>query len=241
MLYSVHEPPQERKLEALESFLKAEGMRKNWKETPEPSQFSALQQRVKGTASDHLLNAVLLRSLSLAVYSPDNKGHFGLALTEYAHFTSPIRRYPDLLLHRAIKHAVRKHQPEQFSVTDAEMEQLGRRCSFTERRAEEASRDVDERLKCQFMMRHLGDTFEGVITGVVGFGLFVELLDLGVSGLVHITALPEDYYDFDATSHRLIGKKKRRVFRLAERVRVKVLGVNLEERKIDFEWAGDET
>ena len=241
MLYRVHEPPQERKLEALESFLKAEGMRKNWKETPEPSQFSALQQRVKGTASDHLLNAVLLRSLSLAVYSPDNKGHFGLALTEYAHFTSPIRRYPDLLLHRAIKHAVRKHQPEQFSVTDAEMEQLGRRCSFTERRAEEASRDVDERLKCQFMMRHLGDTFEGVITGVVGFGLFVELLDLGVSGLVHITALPEDYYDFDATSHRLIGKKKRRVFRLAERVRVKVLGVNLEERKIDFEWAGDET
>ncbi|MDR9389565.1 MAG: ribonuclease R [Wenzhouxiangella sp.] len=241
MLYRVHEPPQERKLEALEGFLKAEGIRKNWKDTPEPSQFAALQQRVKGTASDHLLNAVLLRSLSLAVYSPDNNGHFGLALTEYAHFTSPIRRYPDLLLHRAIKHAVRKMNPDQFPISSAAMAEFGRRCSFTERRAEEASRDVDERLKCQFMMRHLGDTFEGVITGVVGFGLFVELLDKGVSGLVHITALPEDYYDFDATSHRLIGKKQRRVFRLAERINVKVLGVNLEERKIDFEWVSDET
>ncbi len=240
MLYRVHEPPQERKLEALEGFLKAEGIRKNWKETPEPSQFAALQQRVKGTANDHLLNAVLLRSLSLAVYSPDNKGHFGLALAEYAHFTSPIRRYPDLLLHRAIKHAVSQQKPEQFPITSSDIEQLGRRCSMTERRAEEASRDVDERLKCQFMMRHLGEVFEGVITGVVGFGLFVELLDKGVSGLVHITALPDDYYDFDATSHRLIGKKSRREFRLAERITIRVLAVNLDERKIDFEWVGDE-
>ncbi len=241
MLFRVHEPPQEQKLESLEAFLKAEGIRMNWKESPEPAQFAALQKKVQGTPADHLINAVLLRSLSLAVYSPDNKGHFGLALAEYAHFTSPIRRYPDLLLHRAIKHICRKNAPEKFSISAGQMVEFGRRCSWTERRAEEASRDVDERLKCQFMQRHLGDTFNGVVTGVTGFGLFVELLDMGVSGLVHITSLPDDYYDFDPTSHRLTGKRRRQVFQLADRVQIKVLAVSVEERKIDFELVSDET
>lgn len=241
MLFRVHEPPQEQKLESLEAFLKAEGIRMNWKEVPEPAQFAALQKKVQGTPADHLINAVLLRSLSLAIYSPDNKGHFGLALAEYAHFTSPIRRYPDLLLHRAIKHICRKKPSDTFSISAGQMVEFGRRCSWTERRAEEASRDVDERLKCQFMQRHLGDEFSGVVTGVTGFGLFVELLDMGVSGLVHITSLPEDYYDFDPTSHRLMGKRRKQVFQLADRVQIKVLAVSVEDRKIDFELVSDET
>lgn len=241
MLFRVHEPPQEQKLESLEAFLKAEGIRMNWKEVPEPAQFAALQKKVQGTPADHLINAVLLRSLSLAVYSPDNKGHFGLALAEYAHFTSPIRRYPDLLLHRAIKHICRKKPSDKFPISAGQMVEFGRRCSWTERRAEDASRDVDERLKCQFMQRHLGDEFSGVVTGVTGFGLFVELLDMGVSGLVHITSLPEDYYDFDPTSHRLTGKRRKQVFQLADRVQIKVLAVSVEDRKIDFELVSDET
>ncbi len=241
MLYRVHEPPQEKKLEALELFLKSEGIRMRWDEVPEPAQFAAIQKRLAGTPSEHLINAVLLRSLSLAVYSPENAGHFGLALHEYAHFTSPIRRYPDLLLHRAIKHICR-HKPEtKFPISDDHMVELGRRCSWTERRAEEASRDVDERLKCQFMQRHLGDEFSGVITGVTGFGVFVELVELGVSGLIHITSLPEDYYDFDPETHRLIGKRKGQIFQLASRVQVKVAGVSIAERKIDFEWVDNET
>lgn len=241
MLFRVHEPPHEQKLESLAAFLKAEGIQMRWDETPEPSQFSALQSRVAGTPAAHLINAVLLRSLSLAVYSPDNKGHFGLALSEYAHFTSPIRRYPDLLLHRAIKHACRSKPIDAFSPNASQMVEMGRRCSWTERRAEDASRDVDERLKCQFMQRHIGDEFSGVVTGVTGFGLFVELLEMGVSGLIHITSLPDDYYDFDPTSHRLRGKRQGKDFQLADKVMVKVLSVSVEERKIDFEWVGNET
>ncbi len=241
MLFRVHEPPQEQKLESLAAFLKAEGIKMRWEETPEPSQFAALQHKVAGSPAAHLINAVLLRSLSLAVYSPDNKGHFGLALNEYAHFTSPIRRYPDLLLHRAIKHACRKKSTDSFSPNASQMVEMGRRCSWTERRAEDASRDVDERLKCQFMQRHIGDEFSGVVTGVTGFGLFVELFEMGVSGLIHITSLPDDYYDFDPTSHRLRGKRQGKIFQLADKVTVKVIAVSVEERKIDFEWVPHET
>lgn len=241
MLFRVHEPPQEQKLEALEAFLKSEGIKMRWKDVPDPAQFAALQKQVAGSPMEHLINAVLLRSLSLAVYSPDNVGHFGLALSHYAHFTSPIRRYPDLLLHRAIKHLCRKKPSAQFPISHEQMVELGRRCSWTERRAEEASRDVDERLKCQFMQRHLGDSFAGVITGVTGFGVFVDLLEMGVSGLVHITSLPEDYYDFDPDSHQLTGKRTKQTFRLASRITVKVAGVSVADRKIDFEWVADET
>ena len=234
MLYRVHEPPQSDKLEALEEFLRAQGLNVRWKEQPEPAQFAAIQNQVADRPVRHLVNAVLLRSLSLAVYQPENLGHFGLALASYAHFTSPIRRYPDLLLHRAIKHLCRKQPRSQFPYGGARMEELGRHCSWTERRAEEAGRDVDERLKAQFMQRHLGDIFEGIVTGVTSFGLFVELPDYGVSGLVHVTAMPNDYYQFDPVSHSLTGKRRGVRLRLADRVRVEITAVSLEERKIDM-------
>ncbi len=234
MLFRVHDSPPAEKLESLELFLRAQGLKVGWSEQPEPSQFAAIQSRVAGKDDARLVNAVLMRSLSLAVYQPENIGHFGLALNDYAHFTSPIRRYPDLLLHRALKHLIRKKPRTEFTYDASTMAEFGRHCSWTERRAEEASRDVDERLKCQFMQRHLGDEFDGVITGVTSFGLFVELTQFGVSGLVHVTAMPNDYYNFDPVSHRMTGKRHGKVFKLADRVRISVAAVNVDERKIDL-------
>ncbi len=234
MLYRVHEPPQSDKLEALEEFLRVQGLSVRWKDEPDPAQFAAIQKQVADLPVQRLVDAVLLRSLSLAVYQPENRGHFGLALAQYAHFTSPIRRYPDLLLHRAIKHLCRKRKRREFAYGAERMAELGRHCSWTERRAEEASRDVDERLKAQFMQRHIGDVFDGIVTGVTSFGLFVELPEFGVSGLVHVTAMPNDYYNFDPVSHSLTGKRRGIQLRLADRVKVEVAAVNLEERKIDL-------
>jgi len=234
MLYRVHEPPPTDKLEGLEAFLRAHAIEVRWSQEPDPQQFAAIQRQVAGRADADLVNARLLRSLSLAVYQPDNKGHFGLALEHYSHFTSPIRRYPDLLLHRAIKHLCRGSGRSAFGYDHSRMEALGQHCSWTERRAEEASRDVDERLKCQFMQRHIGDVFPGIVTGVTSFGLFVELTDFAVSGLVHVTALPNDYYSFDPVSSSMTGKRRGLRYRLADHVRVEVIGVSLDERKIDF-------
>ncbi len=234
MLYRVHEPPPPDKLEGLEAFLRGQGIKLGWKDQPEPAQFAAIQRAAVGQPAEPLINAVLLRSMSLAVYQPENRGHFGLALAHYAHFTSPIRRYPDLLLHRAIKHQSRRHAAERFAYSPSRMVELGRHCSWTERRAEEAARSVDERLKCQFMQRHLGEVFDGVVTGVTSFGLFVEIGQFGVSGLVHVTAMPNDYYSFDPSSHQLLGKRRGLRFRLADRVRVEVIAVSVEERKIDL-------
>jgi len=234
LLFRVHEPPQTHKLESLEAFLGSQGLKKAWQETPEPAQFAALQRQMAGKAGEPLLNAVLLRSLSLAVYQPENKGHFGLALGHYAHFTSPIRRYPDLLLHRAIKHLSQRRPKDQFAFTSADMVGFGRHCSFTERRAEEASRDVDERLKVQFMQRHVGERFAGVISGVTSFGAFVDLTEFGISGLVHVTAMPDDYYQFDPERHRLVGKRRGLAVQLADMVEIEVINVNVSERKIDL-------
>ena len=189
----------------------------------------------------NLSNLILiLRSMSQAVYQPDNLGHFGLALEAYSHFTSPIRRYPDLLLHRGLKAWLRREPKQKYPYSKKRMAELGRECSYLERRAEDASREVDERLKCQFMQRHVGDEFDGVITGVTGFGCFVELPEMGVSGLVHITSLPNDYYHFDPTGRVLTGERRGLRFRLADPVRIEVLSVSVDERKIDFRIAGDE-
>jgi len=177
---------------------------------------------------------VLLRSQSMAAYQPDNRGHFGLALTAYAHFTSPIRRYPDLLVHRAIRFALTGRKPSDYSYTPAEMAAMAIHCSQRERRAEEAERDVDERFKCAWMEKHIGSEFDGVVTGVTSFGLFVELNESKVSGLVHISQLANDYYHFDAIRKLLKGERTGTQFRLGDHVRVQVLRASLEDRKIDF-------
>lgn len=239
VLFRVHDTPPPDKLAELETFLSAHGLKVDWKEEPEPADLSRIQQKARGSAIEPLVDAVLLRSLALAVYQPENRGHFGLALDAYAHFTSPIRRYPDLLLHRALKHSLRTRPRSEYPYSGKRMTELGRECSWLERRAEEASREVDERLKCQYMQRHVGDAFEGVITGVTGFGAFVEIPEMGVSGLVHITSLPNDYYHFDPVRRVLTGERRGLRFRLADPIEVEVMAVSVDERKIDFRIAGE--
>lgn len=200
----------------------------------QPGDFTKLLKKVRERPEAALLESVLLRSQSLAVYSADNRGHFGLALDGYAHFTSPIRRYPDLLVHRAIKHALSGAAPDCFLYTPRDMVALALVCSSRERRADEAEREVDERYRAAWMERHVGSEFDGVISGVTSFGLFVELEQSKVTGLVHVTQLPQDYYSFDPIRKVLVGQRRGRVFRLGDRLRVLVLKASMEERKIDF-------
>ncbi|OAD21525.1 ribonuclease R, partial [Candidatus Thiomargarita nelsonii] len=168
---------------------------------------------------------------------PQNKGHFGLAYPAYAHFTSPIRRYPDLLVHRAIRHCLQAKAVETFSYTNNDMEMLGEQCAMAERRADEATRDAMSWLKCEYMQDKIGVEYDGIVTGVTAFGLFVELDGIFVDGLVHVTALTEDYYHFDPIGHRLYGESGGKVYRLSDRLRVKVVRVDVDEKKIDFELA----
>lgn len=191
-------------------------------------------QKVKGQPYEHLINTVMLRSMNQAVYQPENKGHFGLSFEHYAHFTSPIRRYPDLLIHRAIRHAWRKLGAEGFAYDTPAMETFGRHCSDTERRADEATRDAITFLKCEFLSHRLGEQYKAVISSVTNFGLFVELDDLYIEGLIHITELGEDYFHFDAVRHCLKGERTGQVYRLGDRVEVQVAQVVLDTRKIDL-------
>jgi ribonuclease R len=233
--FRVHAPPPEAKLEAFTQFLRGQGLKVPWRDQPEPRDFEAVVKQAQGRPDEHLVMAVMLRSQSLAAYQPANEGHFGLALDAYAHFTSPIRRYPDLLVHRAIHALLKGGKNKDYTYTRDLMSELCARCSHNSRRAEEAERDVIDRLKCVYLETRIGEEFTGMVSGVTSFGLFVEL-DYGqISGLVHVTGLPNDYYHFDPVAHRMKGERRGRVFQLADRVKVRVLAVNLDDRKIDFE------
>jgi len=233
--YRVHASPPEGKLEALTQFLQGQGIRPPWRDNPAPKDFETVVERARGRPDEHLIMAVLLRSQSLAAYQPGNEGHFGLALKAYTHFTSPIRRYPDLLVHRAIHHLLVRGKTSDYAYTEAAMSELCAQCSHNARRAEDAERDVVDRLKCAYLETRIGEEFDGMVSGVTSFGLFVEL-DYGrISGLVHVTGLPNDYYHFDPVAHRMTGERRGQVFQLADRLKVRVAAVNLDERKIDFE------
>jgi ribonuclease R len=232
--FRVHAPPPADKYEDLLAFLREYKLKLPPVTEVKPRDFAALLARVADRPDAELFRTVLLRAQSLASYQPANHGHFGLALDAYAHFTSPIRRYPDLLVHRAIRYALAGGKPAAYLYTESKMATLAAHCSRTERRAEEAERDVDERYKCAWMEKHVGEEFAGVVTGVTSFGLFVELDESKVSGLVHITQLRNDYYQFDARRHELRGDRTGTVFRLGDAVRVQVLRASMEDRKIDF-------
>jgi ribonuclease R len=228
-LYRIHEGPTPEKLEALRSMLKDFGLTLGGGDEPHAKDYAALLSRIRDKPYAGLLQTVMLRSLRQAVYSPENVGHFGLAYEGYTHFTSPIRRYPDLLVHRAIKAALAG------GTYDAgDWQALGVHCSETERRADEATRDVESWLKCYFMQDHVGDEFEGTVSGVAGFGLFVTLDELFIDGLVHISDLGNDYYQFDAQRHLLRGERTGVRHQLGARVRVRVVRVDIETTKIDF-------
>ena len=247
-LYRIHSTPSEEKLTSFRTFLSEFGLTLEGGLKPTTKDYAALLEKVKERPDHELIQTMLLRSLSQAVYHADNIGHFGLALEEYAHFTSPIRRYPDLTLHRGIKYLLAKEQGAKRKTTDTggyhysfdEMDLLGNHCSMTERRADDATREVADWLKCEYMQDHVGGEFNGVISSVTGFGLFVRLDDLFIDGLVHISTLENDYYQFDAAKQRLIGENSGMQYRLGDKVRIKVEAVHLENKMVDFSLMGSE-
>ncbi len=234
-LYRIHEGPAEERLKKLRAFLGELGLGLGGGDKPTPKDYTRLLAQIHDRPDAHLIQTVMLRSLAQAVYQPGNLGHFGLALEAYTHFTSPIRRYPDLQVHRAIRHVLHGGKPADFPQNHAELVGLGEHCSMTERRADEAVRDAVEWLKCEYMLDKVGQVFDGIITGVTGFGLFVELRGAFVEGLIHVTSLRNDFYHFDPVGHRLHGERSGQVYRLGDGVRVRVTRVDLDERKIDFE------
>ena len=250
-LYRVHQSPKPEKIAMVLEFLAELGLKMPWAEEVSPQDYQTVMEAIEGRTDQNIIQTVLLRSMNQAVYQPQNLGHFGLAYPAYTHFTSPIRRYPDLLMHRALRKVIRSNQkttrvkrhPEAvrlnaadiYPYTPADMAALGESCSFSERRADDATRDVVSWLKCEFLKDRVGEEYEGVVSSVAPFGLFVELKDVFVEGLVHITSLPQDYYRHEPSHHRLVGERSRQVFRLGDELKVQVMRVDLDERKIDFE------
>lgn len=229
-LYRVHEGPVPEKLEALRNFLKEFGLQLAGGDRPNAKHYAKTLSTIKGRPDVQLLQTVMLQSLKQALYQPENVGHFGLAYESYTHFTSPIRRYPDLLVHRAIKAVLNKTT----YIPQTNWVELGKHCSMTERRADEATREVETWLKCFYMQDKVGKNFNGVISGVTAFGIFVSLEQIFVEGLVHISELPSDYFQFDNIKHMLIGERTRKIYRLGDKIQVKLARVDLDERKIDF-------
>ncbi|AUI87162.1 ribonuclease R [Vibrio azureus] len=243
-LYRIHESPGELRLQGFRDFLGELGLDLKGGLEPSPTDYADLVKQIAERQDKELIQTMLLRSMKQAVYNADNAGHFGLALKRYAHFTSPIRRYPDLLLHRAIKYLIAKeqgHNQDRWTPTGGyhysfdDMDFYGEQCSMTERRADDATREVADWLKCEYMQDHVGDELDGVIANVTSFGFFVRLTDLHIDGLVHISSLANDYYQFDPIGQRLIGESFGNIYRLGDAVKVKVLAVNLHDKQIDFE------
>lgn len=230
VLYRVHEGPTPEKLGAVREFFMEFGLDLGGGDEPQAGDYAKLLKQIKGRPDFALLQTVMLRSLRQARYAPENVGHFGLGYEAYAHFTSPIRRYPDLLVHRAIKAVLKSSQYKPSEKWEA----LGVHCSQNERRADDATRDVEAWLKCFYMRDHLGNVYDGTISSVTGFGLFITLDELFVEGLVHVSELGSDYFHFDAVKHQMLGEHSGKRYRLGDRVRVQVVRVDMESTKIDF-------
>ncbi len=247
-LYRVHEKPESEKVAYLREFLASVGCDLPGGDDPTPADFQSAASQLAAKQNGPVLQVSLLRAMQQAVYSPENQGHFGLAYKEYAHFTSPIRRYPDLTVHRLIKALVHAKTPpntvlrpgaakrgNRYPYTDEQVIGLGEHLSFTERRADDAVYEVLEWIKCDFVADHVGDDFKGVITGVSKFGIFVQLSDLFVEGLIHVSTLMGDYYHYDQGTQLLVGERTRQVFGMGDLVSVQVARVDVEERRIDLE------
>ena len=251
-LFRNHEPPKEERLSKLQQFLGGLGLSLGWSEgAPKPHVYQDLREQILDRPDRNVIQTMMLRSMTQAKYEAENKGHFGLAYKAYTHFTSPIRRYPDLLVHRAIRFLIRSEgEPNHVDnpgklpkipaeklipYSQADMVAIGEQCSMTDRRADDATRDVVSWLKCQFMESHIGDVFEGVISGVANFGLFIQLSELHIDGLVHVANLDSDYYHFDEVNLTLTGESSGRKFGLGDGVTVRVAAVHTEDRKIDLQ------
>ena len=242
-LFRVHDTPGEERLTNFRNFVGELGLHLGGGMEPSPKDYADLLERTAERPDAELIQTMLLRSMRQAIYDAENIGHFGLALTSYAHFTSPIRRYPDLLLHRTIKYLIAKEHgevPDRWTPIGGyhyfaeDMDYFGPHCSMAERRADDATRDVDSWLKCEYMQDHVGDEFTGVIASVTSFGFFVRLTDLHIDGLVHISNLQNDYYQYDGARQRLVGNASGKTYRIGDSIEVKVAAVNLDDRMIDF-------
>jgi len=243
-LFRVHDKPSEEKYQNFTKYLAELGIELPFKEQPDPADYGAILDRVADRPDQELIQTMLLRSMKQAVYQSDNLGHFGLALDSYSHYTSPIRRYPDLVVHRVIKSILQGQENNDVNVgywdyTEEQVTELGEHCSMTERRADDATRDVSDWLKCEYMQDHVGDVFTGVISTVTNFGLFVRLSDLHIEGLIHITSLGRDYYHFDDVRMCLTGENSGTKYRIGDLLEVQVSAVNLDEKKIDLVLNGD--
>lgn len=234
-LYRVHGAPEEDRLEKLREFLRSFAITLPLEGPVTPAVLSSVLKRSSGSDEARLIETVVVRSLPQAVYQPENIGHFGLALSEYAHFTSPIRRYPDLLVHRGIRHVLRGGTAADWPEALSNMAALGQQCSTLERRADDATRDAMSWLKCEYMQNRIGDEFDTIVTGVVDFGLFAQVKGMQIDGLIHVSSLGTDYFHRDQSGYRLVGERSGRVFRLGDPLRVRLINVVIDERKIDFE------
>ena len=239
-LYRVHARPDPERFAELRLFLLSLGLKVPHPDHVKPEQFNRLLQQVQDRPDSVSIAMTMLRSLTHAEYTPENIGHFGLSLDAYAHFTSPIRRYPDLLVHRAIRHILRGGKPGKYAYKAGDMERFGVLTSAHERRAEEATRDVEAWLKCEYMENKVGEEFAGVISGVTNFGVFVQISELLIDGLVHVTSLSNDYYHFDAGALQLVGERSGKRYRLGDPLRVRVQRVDMETRRIDFGLAAEQ-
>ncbi|HEA15697.1 MAG TPA: ribonuclease R [Pseudoalteromonas prydzensis] len=241
-LYRVHAEPDSEKLGNFRQFLSELGIESTLSDEPTPKEITHVLAKLGDRPDAELIQTMLLRSMKQAVYQAENIGHFGLSLGEYAHFTSPIRRYPDLVVHRAIKGILKAQgmvTSGAYVYSDEEVAQLGEQCSNTERRADDATREVADWLKCEYMQDHVGDEFDGVISSVTNFGLFIRLADLQIDGLIHVTNLGDEYFQYDGTKHCLIGEHSHKVYRLGDKVTVQVASVSLDERRINLTIDGN--
>ena len=239
-LYRVHGLPEVDRLETLRHFLREFGLWLPPAEDIRPEHLRDLLRKLGDRTDALLISTAVIRSMPQAVYQPGNIGHFGLALEHYAHFSSPIRRYPEHVVHRGIRQVLREGDPQDLVAWHGPFPVLGQDCSFRERRADEATRGAVAWLKCYYMQDRVGEEFEGIVSGVVDFGLFVQLEGLQVDGLLHVSALGQDYFARDRSGYRIVGRSSGKVYKLGDRLRVRVTNVSLDDRRVDFELAGAE-
>ncbi|WXT99855.1 MAG: Ribonuclease R [Catillopecten margaritatus gill symbiont] len=232
-LYRVHPKPTAEKVEVTRQFLTAVGLTLAGGDQPETVHFAKVLEDAKGRDDENIIKTVVLRTMKQAIYTPANEGHFGLAFEDYTHFTSPIRRYPDLLVHRAIKRVIAKSTRK----PSKRMVELGEELSVTERRANEATRDVEQWLKCEYMRDKVGNTFDGIISGIARFGIFIELTDIYTEGMISIRDMKDDFYSFDEIHHKLSGQRTGKTFQLGDKIKIQVASVNLDDRQMVFTLA----
>jgi ribonuclease R len=230
-MFRIHEPPNQEAIKEFRRFVSHLGYKMGKESDHSPKEFQKILLKVKGMPEEKVTNNILLRSMKWAKYSAKNLGHFGLASDAYTHFTSPIRRYPDLIVHRLLKRVLSRGEGK---VAEEELARKADHLSQRERVAMGAEREILDRYRIRFMKEKIGEVYDGVISGVTAFGFFVELKDIFVEGLVRVTSLHDDYYQYHEKKYCLVGERTHKTFRIGDQIRVRLERVDVERRHIDF-------